>query len=65
MSAISTAIDLSRLDIAVARKQLDAIEQQGQDALALIDAATPAAGAGSGPPPNAPAGVGTQLNVVA
>ncbi len=65
MSAISNAIDLSRLDIAVARKQLDSIEQQGKDALTLIEGASPASESSSGPPPNAAASVGTQLNIVA
>jgi hypothetical protein len=54
---------MSQLQIAVARKQLDAIEQQGRDALELIAAAEPPAPGAT--PPNAQPGVGTQLNVVA
>jgi hypothetical protein len=52
-----------QLEIAVAKKQLDSVEQQGRDALALIQSASapPAAGA----PVNTAPGVGAQLNVVA
>lgn len=61
MSPVSNALAMGQLEIAVARKQLDAIEQEGRDALKLIAAAEPAAGA----PQNVQPGVATQLNVVA
>jgi hypothetical protein len=63
MSSVSNALVLGQLQIAVARKQLDSIEQQGRDALELIAAAEPPAVGAT--PPNAQPGVGTQLNVVA
>lgn len=44
------------------KKQLDAVEQQGKDALALITASSPQQ---NKEPANAAPGVGTQLNVVA
>jgi hypothetical protein len=63
MSTISPSLLSHQLEIAVAKKQLDAVEQQGRDALALIHSA-------SAPPEtqalaNAAPGVGAQLNVVA
>jgi hypothetical protein len=58
MSAITDAMSMGRMQVAVARKQLDAIEQEGKDALKLISAAQP-------PGQNLQPGVGTQLNVVA
>lgn len=61
MSAISDAMTAGKFQVAVARKQLDAIEQQGQDALKLIAAAQPPVGQGA--PPNVAPDVGTQLNV--
>jgi hypothetical protein len=64
MSSVSSALALSQLQIAVAKKQLDAVEQQGKDALALIHAASPAPQTQT-QPVNAAPGVGTQLNVVA
>ncbi len=63
MSSVSNALALSQLQVAVARKQLDSIEQQGQAALALIEATAPPTQAGA--PANAGAMVGTRLNVVA
>jgi hypothetical protein len=63
MSSVSNALAMGQLEIAVARKQLDSIEQQGRDALKLIAAAEP-----PGPPAaarNVQPGVGTRLNVVA
>lgn len=63
MSSVSSALGISQLQIAVAKKQLDAVEQQGKDALALMDAASPSQQ--NQPPVNAAPGVGTQLNVVA
>jgi hypothetical protein len=62
MSSVSNALAVGQLQIAVARKQLDAIEQQGRDALQLIAAAEPPAPT---EPQNVQPGVGTRLNVVA
>jgi len=45
-------------DMAVAKKSLQSTREQGQQALQLIQAATPSA-------PSAGSGVGTRLNVVA
>lgn len=64
MSSVSNALALGQLQIAVAKKQLDAVEQQGKDALALIDAAS-APQQSQAQPVNAAPGVGTRLNVVA
>ena len=63
MSSVSNAVAMGQLQIAVARKQLDSIEQQGRDALTLIAAAEPPAPGVT--PRNVQPGVGTQLNVVA
>jgi hypothetical protein len=52
------------MQVALARKELDAIEQQGMQALTLIRAAAPAE-ARSKPSANAALGVGGQLNIVA
>ncbi|MDF3066028.1 MAG: hypothetical protein K0R38_1629 [Polyangiaceae bacterium] len=62
MSTISPSLLSTQREILVAKKQLDAMEQQGRDAVALIDAASASAAA---PPVNAAPGVGAQLNVVA
>jgi hypothetical protein len=62
MSSVSNAQAAGQFQIAVARKQLDSVEQQGQNALALIAAAQPASEAA---PQNVQPGVGTQLNVSA
>jgi hypothetical protein len=40
MNSVSSAMFSDRYQIAVARKQLDGINQQGQNALALIQTAT-------------------------
>lgn len=64
MSAISSSMDMQMLQIAVAKKQLDSVEQQGRNALALISSASPPPPEG-GPPANVAPGVGAQLNVVA
>lgn len=63
MSAISSSMFSQRWEVTVAKKQLDAVEQQGKDALALIEAAS--APQASQPPVNAAPGVGAQLNIVA
>jgi hypothetical protein len=60
MSAVSNSASVSQFQIAVARKQLDQAEQQGKDAVKLIEAATPPSS-----PANVAASVGTQLDVVA
>jgi hypothetical protein len=63
MSSVSNSLLAGQFQIAVAKQQLESIEQQGRDALTLIDssiapqAAVPAA-ANVGP------GVGTTLNIV-
>ena len=64
MSSVSNQVSMGQLEIAVARKQLDNIEQQGKDAVKLIEAtaAPPVEGA---PPANAAAGVGSQINYTA
>ena len=48
----------AQYDIAVAKKQLQSTQEQGKQALQLIQSATPSA-------PSASSGVGTKLNVVA
>lgn len=66
MSSISDALAVGQLQVAVAAKQLDAIEQQAKDALRLIEAAQPAPQLQADTPAqNVQPGVGTQLNVVA
>ena len=67
MSSVSDALSYGQLQIAVQKKQLESIEQQGRAALALIDAAQPPpqAAAPSGPPANVPPEVGQNLNVEA
>ncbi len=60
MSPVSNAT-MGQMQIAVAKMQLANVEQEGKNALALIDSSAPAAGA----PANAAAGVGERLNVVA
>lgn len=40
MNSVSSAMFSDRYQIAVARKQLDGIKQEGQNALALIQTAT-------------------------
>lgn len=58
MNSVSSAMFIDRYQIAVARKQLDGINQQGQNALALIQTATaPAVAEG--------ARVGSRLSVYA
>ncbi len=71
MSSVSNAVAMGQMQISVAKMQLEAIEQQGRDALTLIHSSTPpevaaaAATAAPAPPANAGAGVGERLNVVA
>jgi hypothetical protein len=62
MSAISASLTATQFQVAVARKQLDNVELQGQNALALIESSAPPQAKA---PVNAAPGVGTNLNVVA
>jgi hypothetical protein len=62
MSSVSNVQAAGQFQIAVARKQLDSVELQGQNALALLAAAEPP---GQAAPQNVQPGVATQLNVVA
>lgn len=63
MGPISNALTMGQLEVVVAKKQLDAIEQQGENALVLIEAAAPVEGAQSSTPANVSAGVGGRLNI--
>lgn len=62
MSSVSSATLAAQIQIAVARKQLDAVEQQGKDALTLIESSAPQPAAGA--PANTAPNVGTKLNIV-
>lgn len=64
MSSVSSSLIATQLQVAVAKKQLDSIEQQGRDALTLIHASAPPE-VRAGAPANTAPGVGAQLNVVA
>lgn len=64
MSSVSSALAMGQMQVAIAKKELDAMEQQGKQALALIQAAAPAA-AQNNPSANTAASVGGQLNIVA
>ena len=61
MGPISNALAMGQLEMVVVKKQLDAIEQQGKDALVLIEAAVQAVQ--NPAPANVPAGIGSRLNV--
>ena len=63
MSSISNASLGAQIQIAVAKKQLEAVEQQGKDALALIESSSPPQ-APAGPSANTAPNVGTKLNIV-
>ena len=63
MSSVTNAQPGGQYQIAVAKLQLEAVQQEGKNALALIDASMQAPVAA--PPPNAAAGVGENLNIVA
>jgi hypothetical protein len=68
MSSVSNAVAMGQMQISVAKMQLEAVEQQGRDALTLIHSSTPpevVAAAATAAPANAAAGVGERLNVVA
>jgi hypothetical protein len=62
MSSVSNAVAMGQMQVAIARKQLDTIEQQGQNAVELIEAA---ATVQKGAPQTVQPGVGARLNVVA
>jgi hypothetical protein len=64
MNPLAGDVVAGQYQIAVARKQLDAIEQDGRNAMELIHAATPPPGS-AGPPANVTAGVGSKLNFTA
>lgn len=63
MSSISSDLLGVQLQITVAKQQLRAVEQQGKDALSLIQSAGPAQSANT-PPLNQAPSVGTALNIV-
>lgn len=65
MSAISNSLLSTQLEIAVARKQLDSVEQQGRNALTLIQSSAPSEVPAPANTANTPPGVGARLNVVA
>jgi hypothetical protein len=64
MSSVTNALAMSEFQITLARQQLDAVKQEGRDALTLIKASAPPEVAAAAPPPNAAAGVGQNLNIV-
>lgn len=63
MSSVSNVT--STMQVAVAKLQLDSMEQQGRNALSLIHSAAPAPPAAPATPANAGPGVGTQINLEA
>lgn len=63
MSSVSNAVSMGQMQITIARKQLDNIEQQGKDAVKLMEAAAPPAP--GAPPANTAAGVGSHVNITA
>jgi hypothetical protein len=63
MSSISSSLTAMQLQVAVAKKQLDSAEMQGQSAVALIESSAPPEVKAA--PVNTAPGVGTNLNVVA
>jgi hypothetical protein len=64
MSSISNDLMAGQLQIAVAKQQLRSVEQQGKDALSLIQSAAAPEPAPNQAPANQAAGVGTTLNIV-
>ncbi|HYQ17902.1 MAG TPA: hypothetical protein VEQ58_19150 [Polyangiaceae bacterium] len=64
MSSISNDLMAGQLQIAVAKQQLRSVEQQGKDALSLIQSAAAPEAAPNAPPANQQASVGTTLNIV-
>lgn len=65
MSSVSNAVSMGQMQITIARKQLDNIEQEGRDAVKLMEASAPPQAATAAPPANAAAGVGSQINYTA
>ena len=65
MSSVSSASAPGQYQIAVAKLQLDSVEQQGKDAIALIESSAAAEGAAKRAPANAAPGVGTHLHYTA
>lgn len=63
MNPLSADMVAGQYQIAVARRQLEAVEQEGKNAVELIHSAS--APAQPGPPPNVGAGVGVKLNLSA
>jgi len=64
MSSVSNSLLAGQFQIAVAKQQLDSIEQQGRDALTLIESSVAPQAAGPVAPANVGPGVGTTLNIV-
>lgn len=62
MSSVSAAGTPGQYQIAVAKLQLDAVEQQGKDAIALIESSVAPQGAVKDAPANVPQGVGAHVN---
>ena len=58
MTSVSNASSVGQLQITVAKKELEEVEQEGKNALALIHASMPEPAA----PANAPPGVGANVN---
>ena len=65
MTSVSSAGAPGEYQIAVAKLQLDSVEQQGKDAIALIESSAAPEGAATGAPANAAPGVGTHLHFTA
>jgi hypothetical protein len=63
MSSVSNAVSMGQMQITIAKKQLEAIKQEGEDAVKLMEAASPPPP--GAPPANAAAGVGTHVNITA
>jgi hypothetical protein len=64
MSSVSNALAVGQMQVAIAKKQLDSVEQQGKQALTLIQAAAPPA-VQNAAAANVAAGVGAHLNITA
>lgn len=64
MSSVSNATAMAQVQITVAKMQLDSMEQEGRDAVSLINSAA-AAPAAHGAPANTAADVGTNVNYTA
>ena len=64
MSSISTSLTSTQMQVTVAKRQLESIEQQGRDALTLIHSSAPPEVRAAVPPTNTAPGVGANLNFV-